>query len=403
MLIVVGCSPSPVPSPLVLGTATRATPTPSAATPTSAQIPVATPTPSPSQSPAGLAWQRTKGSYCAGGTNSRTCVPFGNRVDGGLGSFVAVDSDGKIWRSDDGVTWRSIAGVPGMSLVRSDGTPQGLIGAGCAREAVGEEGYGCAVHAIWRSVDGTHWRRANRIVGLAYPKVGAEVQDITANAGRFVAVGSAVFGRSARPVMLTSTDGVTWRIVPGVPDRRVAFWDEIRPAGGGFIATGWTENGRVFAWTSSDGQAWSHSVELPDIVGNIAGSVSPVVETAGGPGYVIAGRSPHGGSEILTSADGVHWAKAPDQAALAGATIDWIVSTASGLVAAGSKRSAEEGVGPGLTIWRSTDGMSWATAPDQPPPAMTGQGLGTDGQRVVLLMCNLDTEECESWTSPIAP
>lgn len=61
----------------------------------------------------------------------------------------------------DGMTRQRITGIP-VPVLRSDGTAQGGLAISCTKTGFDDV---CLQGAIWRTVDGKHWKRA-RIVGL---------------------------------------------------------------------------------------------------------------------------------------------------------------------------------------------------------------------------------------------
>jgi hypothetical protein len=124
----------------------------------------------------------------------------------------------------------------------------------------------------------------------------------------------------------------------------------------------------VAACGQSLGEDWTKLERIEDesVVGNRCAA-------GGKPGYAVAGSTADGPA-VFTSADGVQWSKAPDQAAFATATL---VETADGFVALPS---------------------------NQPPGYASSEVVGvlaSDGRRVVVLSCG--SSSCSVWTSQLAP
>lgn len=156
-------------------------------------------------------------------------------------SFLAVTSE-EVWASPDGATWSRAAAIPGAFL-------QGIAFARGRWFALGR--------GIWSSEDGFFW--AERFVPFSGAMFGALADD----GQRLVAVGGVNAWYSAFGTAATSTDGVTW--VEADLGGRAAMLDVLHD-GGRFVAVGnsWLRTGpQAEGWTSSDGIAWTRLAGIP--------------------------------------------------------------------------------------------------------------------------------------------
>ena len=183
-------------------------------------------------------------------------------------------------------------------------------------------------------------------VGPELETVGA-LNDVVAVGQTVVAVGST----GSRPLVLTSSDGLTWIRAPDT-----AAFDTAGGAGmgsavtspGGVLAVG-AGDGESVAWLSPDGATWEKVFESP-------GTSSMASVTRDGPGFAAVGAALPGlvedfGGAAWTSADGRAWIPAPASSQLLRAPLRDVVATERGLVAVG-------GIDGPVSL-TSTDGVTW--------------------------------------------
>ncbi len=178
--------------------------------------------------------------------------------------FVAVgtttDAKGNwahsaIWRSSDGSTWKRTAGPGGAKALSTlavfDGHLLATSVSGAAAEALK------MVTTFWSSTDGVHWSEGDRITGV-------NVTDLAAAGSVAVAVGAAYETDNApHPAAWSSPDGTRW--TKALPPTLAAAAPELGVLLGVFgskgmsIAVGWTfgDPSRALAWASLDGSSWA--------------------------------------------------------------------------------------------------------------------------------------------------
>jgi len=118
------------------------------------------------------------------------------------------------------------------------------------------------------------------------------------------------------------------------------------------LSYGDDQSAEAAVWWSDDGASWHLAQEFPV-------DTRMHALTVGGPGFVVAGAT-QDGAAVWTSADGRDWEPVRDPS-LARGTIFQLISTASGLVAFGSRW----GEGDDGAIWTSSDGLAWLAATNE--------------------------------------
>jgi hypothetical protein len=381
--------------------------TPTKPTPTAA-LSTATPILIPSASISAFAWRRA---------SLPLDFAFGGQIQAALKGFVVTGSEGGPRWSEDGTKWSKLIGPPAWASFRRDGTSRGGFAFGCAHRPSGD--VGCTPAAIWRSVDGSHWRRGS-IRGIPPTST---IADIAVNEGRFLAIGATCAGTATsgdarielvstgcnpQALILTSTDGVHWRRTPGPPDAASAAFGQIQPAGRGFVLVGWRfvpasgvaeATTEAIVWTSPDGQTWGHSGFVLSGLGSF-----PIFATGAGRSYLLVGNTDSGSVQVWTSSDGERWSQTPEQPAFQGSAVEGVASTGSSVIAIGS------GGDPGrIMAWTSTDGVSWNTANGPPRSSESDAlvGVAFDGRRIVVLAASTTeengTDHAMTWTTSISP
>ncbi|WP_329085744.1 MULTISPECIES: hypothetical protein [unclassified Streptosporangium] len=216
------------------------------------------------------------------------------------------------------------------------------------------------------------------IQGLA--RAARETAGVAAGDGRFVAVG-AVSGDAG---IWSSTAGESWKAggpaqLFGGP-RRQALAD-VAHGRRGWLAAGSTmtdaSSTEPLLLTSSDGQSWRR---VP-VLGPLAPAgdhdfLAPHAVAAGPSGYVMAGedRGPAATVPVLWfSADLKRYSRAAKlPAGGTGVRLHDVSATSSGYVAVGGTGTAERETG---VVWVSADGVNWTARKPVLPPGATSAGL----------------------------
>ncbi len=165
----------------------------------------------------------------------------------------------RMWTSPDGATWTrqpdadlAVFGRAGLNAVAAG--PGGLVAFGARAPAEGD-----VTPLVWTSTDGRAWTAAPEFY-TAFPT--AIVDDVTATATRFVAVGRPddPGGPSGKGAAWYSPDGRTWQAATGEPPLELA-----RALGiaGGAIALGDAAAENASLWGTTDGTGWTPVGEVP--------------------------------------------------------------------------------------------------------------------------------------------
>ena len=296
--------------------------------------------------------------------------------------------------------------VPGIF---GGNTPRDVVAYGDRLFAVGGVNGGCCDGSfstdtralVWTSADGATWELVpdSPVFELA------SMHAVAARPGRLVAVGNLLpeseeFEGQVDPraAAWTSGDGVTWRLIEGVP-----FFSDVVASADGFVASA-LNGANPEIWGSDDGRAWRRLAGRADL-GD--GSIDRLLVLDDG-GMVAVGRSEAFGVESPTyepadaavwrSPDGGAWSRVGDQDAFSDAWM-WDVAERDGrLVGIGSGESES-----GISVWTSDDGLAWRRH--------SATALGADGTFVNLITAGPagfivvgstgDTDRSVSaWTSP---
>lgn len=225
-----------------------------------------------------------------------------------------------------------------------------------------------------------------------------QFEDIVWTGRRFVAVGLHEF--------LESVDGLEWHLRGNT--RAEAYLTGLAAGPRGIVAVG-AMNERPASWFSNDGLTWApggqglasaetgsrtaalsvgdtgdHTVAVTDVVSAREGWLAVGREDP--PCYLNCGLDPVR-ALAWTSADGIHWKRVADQAALADGGMDAVTAGGPGFVAAGSAAGH-------AAIWTSVDGVRWSRVRDDPmfhprDPALATTASGaTSGHGVVVVVGN---------------
>jgi hypothetical protein len=233
-------------------------------------------------------------------------VAFGDDCSCIYSDVVAAGADrGRdlMWTSIDGVTWQraaSPAGLtlgPGGVLINTSDEHTALVTAWESPDAATRP------IAVWRTTDGTAWRKVGELPGSA----GADVWRVAGGTTGYVAVGTRIW---------TSPDGIRWTVSaspsPGQVSDLLALPNGFVAVGARSTASGCADPESAFigqTWVSADGQSWREIVPKPASVGQ---GVTGLFQTD--QGIVGVGRSFATGSE---AAQGAVWTTN-----LSGSTVD---------------------------------------------------------------------------------
>jgi hypothetical protein len=223
-------------------------------------------------------------------------ITFDGLAAGPLGGFAVGTWDGvthqsvaQVWRSDDGTDWRRLDGVASLTSTSDELLRGRAVAVGARRVTV----VGAAINlhrpadrddgAVWWSDDGTTWTRA----GVAAAHMGGagdqELMTVVALAdGGFSAGGSD--GNEA--AVWSSPDGAVWRRADPLPSARgtgATVTALAQGPKGGQWAAG-VVDGTPRLWRSSDGRQWS-ARRLPKAL--LAAGPAQSVVLASGSGQVL--------------------------------------------------------------------------------------------------------------------
>jgi hypothetical protein len=328
--------------------------------------------------PAVTAW--TGLDWSSGSTDEGTwwdikaIVPWGNGYVG-VGASNAFDplhhspvspTSPAFFTSADGLRWTLTQTEDPVIDASQGGIPERLVAVGDSLLAMDRPFSGAPL--LWRSTDGTTWSpldsptwrdalATNTLVSVAAGPRGVVVVGAE---GR-----SCCTAQQGLPMILHSSDGLTWdRLDLSAVFDRAFLWD-VTPYPGGFVIVGRT------------GEA--------DVVGS-----EPAI----------------GVPAAWTSEDGLTWVAAEVEGAEAtGARLQTVIAGADGLFATGRQidTTALSGQGP-LSGWASTDGRSWQLlgemGTDLPLATPYAGNLAGDGAHMVMLgRESCKTHDLSAWTS----
>ena len=315
--------------------------------------------------------------------------------------FVSV-GNGVLMHSADGATWAATSGaserVVGAAL-------NGVTWGATRFVAVGGTSSGSSVIAY--STDGVTWTTTSGAFDNAF------LTGVTWNGTRFVAVGGRSSGSSASNLtasgmVLHSADGVTWTAASGALDG--AFLNAVTWNGTRFVAVGgtwsWSPSESTFDVApvvvhSTDGVTWTDASGT----GTLDDSSYLRGVTWGGGRFVAVGQSDASGrATIVHSADGVTWTDASGADALDDASylrgVTWgngvfvAVGTGSDIVDTNTGEESPRGA----MIMRSTDGDTWSAVSRAGALAGSLRGVTWGGTRFVAV-----GEGADGWTILTSP
>jgi hypothetical protein len=214
--------------------------------------------------------------------------------------------------------------------------------------------------ALWATDDGIHW---TLVPGFPSEPVGtdahAQLVRVSEGPSGFVAIGGVYAIDWGTPRLWFSADGNRWDDVFGPADPfkgiaggidAVAGWDQGYVAAGGVCSDYATCTPQV--WLSPDGKTWRTAVKAA-----FPGVSNGLGHLAAGNGSVVAIGFVGAAGSVFASKDGEIWNAAPQQPALAGASLTGIAFGEGTFIATGETASADGSRAPG--IWSSPNGLAW--------------------------------------------
>jgi hypothetical protein len=298
--------------------------------------------------------------------------PGGSVIAAGSTNSTRTNQQGLLIKADTAGHQQpvSLSSIPG-GLVPEQ-TVSGVAVAGNEQVAVGSaDGY----PAVWRRVSDGPWTLVSSLTQVSAGTDLAELSAVTHGPHGWLAVGPG-------PLVLTSSDGTTWRSSSGIT-QDLAGVSAVQAASGphGYVITGTVaEPGGAYSrdvWWSPDLVAWTKARDVND-----TGGSSRVLAVAAGPvGFVSAG-SHDKLPAAWTSSDGRTWTAVsmPLPTGATAGVIQQVAVNGSHVVALGRQTTAH-GVQP--LAERSDDGgKTWQPVPFTAPgpgvrfTALTASGGG---------------------------
>ncbi|MGH9118782.1 MAG: hypothetical protein ACRD0A_13145 [Acidimicrobiales bacterium] len=288
-----------------------------------------------------------------------------------------VQSVTTFWRSADGRSWTMADADPAIwGDWTADRVAQGP--AGIVVLAGGDRG-----RALLTSADGETWTATEVTAGAlglpadTYP--GAfPVNDVAAIDGGFLALGQLVGGGGGvdvdvEPLLLFSSDGVTWRRATGpalaptsVPPEYIAGRAALDGTTYLFVTA--DQGAAVSVWSSTDAVTWA-PVGGPELFGGVDQPVLAAATSFNGRLVAAGHDDASGAAAVWTSDDGRRWTLASgDGLEGPGRSSPELFAPVEGaLLMIGTSEPGSDGVVTGV-VWTSPDGEAWRRArPDEAP------------------------------------
>lgn len=356
-----------------------------------------------------LQWQRLANDEALLGDSER--VELTSVVAGGPG-LVAVGEDrgrnaAAVWTSTDGTSWQR---VPHDDEVFGDATMYAVTTGGPGLVAVGSHAFQ-GFPIAWTSTDGTTWQRQPDEVAALENR--GQMLSVVAGGPGLVAVGH---GGSRQAAVWTSTDGTTWQQVPHDDalfggDDGTQVLNSVTVGGPGLVAVGHSlDPYHALVLTSTDGTTWRR---VPDDQEAFA-SPQLLSVTSGGPGMVAVGYDVLAAGSVWTATDGNSWQRVPPDAAAFGelgphqTILHAVTAGGPGLIAVGEYFDTDT-LTRTAAVWTSTDGIAWQLVPDD--EAVFGQQSddqwmnavipgGAGGPDLIAVGWDRGRDEARIWVSP---
>jgi hypothetical protein len=306
----------------------------------------------------GITWTRV-GDQPLNGSMSDVEVGGPGLVAVGVADDNTRGGDAAVWTSGDGVTWsrvphdEAVFGGEGTQIMHSVtvGGP-GLVAVGAAEE-------GSDAAAVWTSVDGITWSRVPHDEAIFGGPANHTMNDVTVGGPGLIAVGAEFSASHQNAAVWTSMDGIAWSRAPhnhevfgGSGNVGAEMWS-VTAGGPGLVAVGGRWDGplaqrtyHAAAWTSSDGVTWTL---VPDDETVFGGDPSMRSVTVAGPGMVAAG-----GATVWTSVDGIRWSRIPHDDAVFG---EPPLPSGTGFDGMRSVTASGRSVWVVGSVWRFDDGV----------------------------------------------
>jgi hypothetical protein len=301
-------------------------------------------------------------------------APGGTPTDGPSTSGTPVP--GSIWQQ---LTDFPSAGAFEVTSVTA--TPTGFAAVGFAAMP-GEDYFGRHQGVVWHSNDGRTWEgAADPALQLVTPEHLVALGDTLFLFGTFDTCGLDLDDECQEPpdagwAVWRSVSGGPWERLPQLAAMQTGTVDGATAAHDSLVCFGWTvDESLPTIWTSPDGVSWNQTSDLAGIE-----QVTAVAGTPSGLAAFGTAYSPELDDLALVvaaSADGSHFGLT-DAPQLAGAAIQSVAVSASGLAAVGDIEDADFNV-TGVAL-RSSDGLAWS-----PSSASDGSFDGTAGRFVLTV------------------
>lgn len=395
---------TPSPTPLVPPSVAPGPATPDPSAPSADPTPVPLPTTE-------TGWSHVPAQASLAGVQLQRLVWTGTRF---VGLGVARETAGTaILDSADGLTWhrQSTFGVDMLPAALAAG-PHGVL-AVVARDNQ---------FSVWTSPDGLTWTIRDdafpgpQLVAPDADPTSFTVNDVVASDAGWLAVGRVdpvcqldCGVDPVRPLVWTSTDGVTWTTVAANSPHR--GMNAVARGGEGYVAVGVGRSGAA-AWTSRDGSTWSPAPDAP-VLGPRSGaepsSWIAMTDVAATDGTIVAvgmdQGQPGGDLSIRAwwSSDGRTWADATGDA-FAGGQAFAVTATPRGFLLMGPSTTSRCLGG----LWESPDGRTWTCVANEGAFGGFGPDAAAASPSVVVAV-GLDASGPESdegvpgtaWIKPI--
>ncbi len=260
-----------------------------------------------------------------------------------------------------GTAWTQVEVPETVQAIPGGGGMSGVIAGGPGAISWGQV-YGAGPR-IWTSIDGTSWKPAT-IEAPADPDPEAMtpgiVGSVSAGGPGYVAVGFYDrLGTGRRAVVWTSTDGLTWSMVPHDPLFEHALMSRVLPWQGRLWVFGNAGIGaggaatEPLAWSSADGVTWqSETLSFPN--GKGLSVIEAAADRLWGTLYALGDDLGMEPLVLATSTDGHAWT--PSGLPLPRTSSMHVVDGALVTLAVPASGSTSP-LAPG--VYRSTDGTTW--------------------------------------------
>ena len=296
--------------------------------------------------------------------------PGGSVIAAGSTNSTRTNQQGLLIKADTAGHQQpvSLSSIPG-GLVPEQ-TVSGVAVAGNEQVAVGSaDGY----PAVWRRVSDGPWTLVSSLTQVSAGTDLAELSAVTHGPHGWLAVGPG-------PLVLTSSDGTTWRSSSGIT-HDLAGVSAVQAASGphGYVITGTVaEPGGAYSrdvWWSPDLVTWTKARDVND-----TGGSSRVLAVAAGPAGFVSAGSHDKLPAVWTSSDGRTWTavSTPLPTGATAGVIQQVAVNGSHAVALGQQTTAH-GVQP--LAERSDDGgKTWQPVPfTAPGPGVSFTALTASG------------------------